>query len=143
MPGWLDWTTQQQPARAESPCGPAESKGVWASAAEAPQPEVVSRGDAVPGTAPSVQEMCEPEGMEVDWGDDVQPETPDRQPGARLPKRTEDQLNEPDPEEEKQRNLQREREALRNLEKKFGYKEKFFDVLQCDARLVDTTDPRT
>merc|ERR1711940_240247 len=79
--------------------------------------------------------------MDVDWGDDVQPVTPDRQPSARQPKRTEDQLDEPDPEEEKQRNLQRERAALLNLENKFGGKEKFFDVLQCDAKLVDTTDP--
>merc|ERR1711940_169252 len=98
-------------AAAEGSCGPAESGDARTDAAEATPATAVARGDAVPAADPPVPEMYEHEEMDVDWGDEAQPATPDRQSGMRPQKRSEEQLEEPDPAEEKQKNTHREREA--------------------------------
>ena len=141
MPVWLDWTVQQKMAASAGSCGPAELGEDRNDAAEAAQSSEVVKGDAAPAADPPVQEMDENVEMDVDWGDEAQPATPGRKSGTRPQKRSEEQLEEPDPAEEKQKNMLREREAQINLAEKFGGQGALFDKVQCDAKLVDTTDP--
>ena len=141
MPVWLDWTVQQKMAASAGLCGPAELGEDRNDAAEAAQSSEVVTGDAAPTADPPVQEMDENVEMDVDWGDEAQPATPGRKSGTRPQKRSEEQLEAPDPAEEKQQNMLREREAQINLAEKFGGQGALFDKVQCDAKLVDTTGP--